>query len=333
MLSFLNISAEMSVTLLLIIFVASLFILVKGGDFLLEGAERTGRFFKLPNFVIGALIIGVGTSLPELASSLFAVFDTESVSIVASNAIGSNIANILLVAGLSSIVGGVIVSVKDLVKLEIPLLVISTSLFIFVAYDGIINLMESIIIAAAFIIYLFYLLNHDKYEDKKDNKKEEKGEVVKKITTEPFYIIGGGIALATGAYYLIETVVSLAEKFDIAPGVIGLSAVAIGTSLPEIIVSVKAVLRGKTDLAFGNIFGSNVFNMLMIVGVSGIVGPIFANNNLILDEQTLKTALPFLALTTLIFYVSAIAKRIYIWEGLMYILFYLLFSLKIFGVI
>jgi len=193
--------------------------------------------------------------------------------------------------------------------------------------------MESIIIAAAFIIYLFYLLNHDKYEDKKDNKKEEKGEVVKKITTEPFYIIGGGIALATGAYYLIETVVSLAEKFDIAPGVIGLSAVAIGTSLPEIIVSVKAVLRGKTDLAFGNIFGSNVFNMLMIVGVSGIVGPIFANNNLILDEQTLKTALPFLALTTLIFYVSAIAKRIYIWEGLMYILFYLLFSLKIFGVI
>ncbi|MCK5588913.1 MAG: calcium/sodium antiporter [Candidatus Pacebacteria bacterium] len=335
----LTITSNMSTLVLLLIFVIALFILIKGGDYLLEGAERVGNYFKLPYFVIGALIVGIGTSLPELASSLFAVFNINSVTIVASNAIGSNIANILLVAGLSATVGGVIISTKELVRLEIPLLVLSTSLFIFVAYDGIINIMESFIIAIAFIIYLSYLLNHDKYEEKEmkvkqnileDYNKEKK---ISKITTEPYYILGGGIGLAVGAYYLIGVVIALSEKFDIAPGIIGLSAVALGTSLPEIVVSVKAVLRGKMDLAFGNVFGSNVFNMLMIVGITGVVGPIFAGNELSLDGQTLKIALPFLALTTVIFYVSAMSKRIYIWEGLMYILFYILFSLKIFGLV
>ena len=117
------------------------------------------------------------------------------------------------------------------------------------------------------------------------------------------------------------------EIFNISPGVISISAIAVGTSLPEILVSVKAVMRGQTDMAFGNVFGSNVFNMLMIVGTVGI----FAE--LSLDERTLLIGLPMLAVSTITFIIASMAMRIYIWEGLMFLVFYLFFMLKIFGII
>ncbi len=315
-----EITAQLSIFVLIIIFLISLGGLIKGSDFLLEGAERIGKYFKLPAFVIGALIIGVGTSLPELASSFAAAFAGQT-SLVAANAVGSNIANILIVVGLSAIVGGVIVSTKELIKLEIPLLIISTSLFIFVAYDGSINFFESFIMFVAFIIYVIYLLNHDKYTtqaEKNSEKKEiehtefeiknkKKEEAVNKIgSKEIILLVGGSILLALGANYLIDSVIAISEKYEIAADVVALSAVALGTSLPEILVSVKAVLRGKTDLAFGNVFGSNVFNMLMITGVVGLF------YKLEVDEITLSIGIPFLAITTLIFYVSAMSKRIYI---------------------
>jgi len=324
-----EITASMSIILLSIIFVASLFSLVKGADYLLEGAEQVGRYFKLPSFVIGALIVGIGTSLPELASSIFAAIDGKTEFITA-NVIGSNIANILLVAGLSSVVGKIITTNKNLIRLEIPLLVISTSLFLFVAYDGIINFWEALIIFFAFVVYVVYLLNADRYSteaEKKESKEDEdENEEVKKIgLKELFLLIGGGIMLAFGADYLVDSVKAISEKMNIAISVISVLAVAVGTSLPEILVSVKAVLKGKTDLAFGNIFGSNVFNILMLTGLIGLF------KDIEVSEIMVNIGLPFLAITTLIFYVSATAKKIYIWEGLMFLAFYALFVLKIIG--
>ncbi len=323
-----EITAEMSYFILTIIFILSLASLVKGADFLLEGAERVGKFFKLPAFVIGALIVGVGTSLPELASSIFAALDGKTEFITA-NVIGSNIANILLVAGLASVVGKIIHTNKNLIRLEIPLLVISTSLFLFVSYDGIINFSEALIILFAFIVYVIYLLNADRYtteDDKVEQKKEEKYEPVKKIGFQEFlFLAGGGIMLALGADYLVESVKAFSEKMNVGISVISVLAVAVGTSLPEILVSVKAVLKGKTDLAFGNIFGSNVFNILMLTGLIGVF------TDIQVSESMIKIGLPFLAITTLIFYVSATAKRIYIWEGLMFLAFYSLFVLKVIG--
>jgi cation:H+ antiporter len=312
-----EITSEMSLLILGIIFLVSLIALVKGANYLLDGAERIGKYFKLPAFVIGALIVGVGTSLPELAFSGFAVFKGET-SIVASNVIGSNIANILLVVGLASIIGRVIYTAKNLLKLEIPLLVISTSLFLFVSFDGLITFIEALVMLFAFFVYVFYLLNTDKYQTKEDLKelKEEKEneknnlekeEEIKKIgLKEIALLLVGIILLATGANFLVDSVLAGSEKFNIAPSVVSVLAIAIGTSLPEILVSVKAVLKGKTDLAFGNVFGSNVFNILMLTGILGLF------SDLVVDENMLKIGLPFLAVTTIIFYVSAMAKRIYI---------------------
>jgi cation:H+ antiporter len=182
-----TITTEMSILTLIIIFFVALVALVKGADYLLEGAERVGKYFKLPSFVIGALIVGIGTSLPELATSSFAV-SAGVTDIVAANVIGSNIANILLVAGLAAIVGKIIHTNKNLIRLEIPLLVISTSLFLFVAYDGVIDFVEAVVVLFAFIIYLTYLLNADRYktaDDKEEQRlariEEEKIEEVKEI--------------------------------------------------------------------------------------------------------------------------------------------------------
>jgi len=304
------------------VFIISLAALVKGADFLLGSAERIGKYFKLPAFVIGALIVGIGTSLPELASSIAAVFSGEA-EIVAANAVGSNIANILLVAGLSAIVGRQIVSTKNLVNIEISLLMLSTVLFLGVAYDGIITQIEALLVAAAFVVYFSYLLFH-----REDEEIQAEGEPVDKITFRDYaFLVLGSALLGVGATYLIESVIALSVLFDISPGVISISAIALGTSLPEILVSVKAVMRGQTDLAFGNVFGSNVFNMLMIVGTIGIFTP------LPVDEKTLLIGLPMLAVATLTFIIATLSMRIYMWEGFMFLVLYLFFMLKIFGLI
>jgi len=296
----------------LLVFATSMFALVKGADYLIQGAEKIGRYFNLPSFVIGALIVGIGTSLPEVASSFAAIFAGQT-DIVVSNAVGSNIANILLVAGLAAVVGRKIVSTKDLVDIEVPLLVASSALFLGTVYDGVVTTLEAAILFLGFLVYISYLLLHPD----ESSVSEEKASNTKK---------GGGIALVAGAKYLIESVIVIAESFGIPTGVVAISAIAVGTSLPEIIVSVTAVLKGKTDLAFGNVFGSNVFNVLLMVGLVGLF------ENLTVDNATYIIGLPVFIAVTVMFTISAMSKRIYIWEGMMFLVFYLFFMVQLFGV-
>ena len=313
----------MSISLAIVVFFVSLVSLIKGADFLIKGAEQIGRYFKLPAFVIGALIVGVGTSLPEVASS-FAAIIQKTPEIVVSNAVGSNVANILLVVGLAAVVGRRIVSTKNLIDIEAPLLVASSALFLGTVYDGVVTTPEAALLFAGFLAYLTYLLIHpDESAVSQSSRKEKK---VTRVTLQDFaFLVGGGIMLVLGAHYLIESVIVLAIALGVSAGVIAISAVAVGTSLPEIIVSVTAVVRGKIDLAFGNVFGSNVFNVLLMVGLVGLF------SNLPIDEKTLMVGLPVFATVTIMFVVSVMSKQVYIWEGLMFLIFYLFFIMKIFG--
>jgi cation:H+ antiporter len=311
-----------TIAIALPVFVISLFALVKGADFLIKGAERIGRYFGLPSFVIGALIVGIGTSLPELASS-FAAIIGGSPEIVVSNAVGSNVANILLVAGLAAIIGRQIVTTKNLLDIEVPLLLASSVLFLGTAMDGVISQLEASLLFAGFVAYITYLLIHPDDSQVDEDHEEKKVEELRIID---FVMLGGGgIAMVLGANYLIQSVQVIAISLGISEGVVAISAVAIGTSLPEIIVSVTAVFRGKTDLAFGNVFGSNVFNVLMMLGLVGLF------TELPIDTQTYKIGLPIFAAVTIMFVISAMSKRIYIWEGLMFLIVYIFFILKIFG--
>lgn len=328
------------ITFWIIVFVVSLVVLVKGADWLLGSAENIGIHFGLSPFVIGVLITGVGTSLPELASSIAAVFQGAS-EIVVANAIGSNVANVLLVIGVSAVVGRRLVIAKDLIDLELPLLAISTVLFLGVVYDGIVGRFEAIFLVVAYTIYLIYtVLNKGSMDENfvgtierqtEEMIQEYKNKFLYKfikpivLLKDYIFLVLGVVALSLGAKYLIDSVIELSSIFGVATSVISITAVALGTSLPELLVSIKAVLKKKYEVSIGNILGSNAFNALMVVGLPGVVAP------LMLDVKTFYVGVPFMALVTLLFVISGISRRIHNWEGMMYLVLYLFFIMKLFA--
>ncbi len=304
------------------IFIVSLIVLVKGADWLLASAEKIGLWAGLSPFVVGVVIVGLGTSFPELVSSVVAVFQNAP-EIVVANALGSNVANILLVVGASAVIGGRMSIKKNLIDIELPLLITSTALFLGVVWDGIVTLPEAILLLIGYGIYLLYSFKH---KDEEESIEEE--EDIARPSIRPkdiIFLIVGVVCLIVGAQYLIKSIIKISEIVNIATGIISITAVALGTSLPELLVSIKAARRGNTDVALGNIFGSNIFNILMVVGIPALF------SRLPLDTPTLAIGVPALAAVTAVFVISGISRRIYIWEGGFYLLIYVLFIGKLFG--
>lgn len=315
----------MEIIFWIVVFIISLLILIKGADYLIQSAEKLGVYLGFSPFVVGALIVGVGTSLPELSSGIAAVFKGAT-EIVVANAIGSNITNILLIVGILAMATRKIVITKDLMQSELLLFVVSTSLFLGIVIDGIITTIESVLLFTSYLIYLFYSLFGSKHITTSAQEKEKELPKKVKMETRVFFMLAAGIfGLILGAKYLVDAVVALAGIFDVSPGLISITVVALGTSLPELTVSLKAIRNGKTELAVGNIFGSNAFNILMAVSIPGLF------STLLLDVQTFKVGVPVLAVASFIFFVFGISKRIYRWGGMMFIVFYIFFILKLLG--
>lgn len=311
----------MELATLIGIFIFSLVALVKGADWVLDGAKKMGLAFGIPPFVVGVLIVGFGTSAPELVSSIAGMLQGAT-EIPVANATGSNIANVLLVVGAAAIAArGTLAATRNLIDLELPLLVLVTLFFYGTAFDGVITFYESLFLLAGFVVYILYSLFHrDGTESLSPLEKKPKVTLLDVVM-----LIVGFVLLVGGASYLIDSVIGLSEMIGISVGVITILAVAIGTSLPELIVSVKAALSGHAELAIGNVFGSNIFNLLMVVGVSGLFGVQQ------LDVATTTIALPALLAVTLFFVISGISKKIHVWEGAFYLLAYALFTAKLFG--
>lgn len=313
----------------IIIFVASTAVLIKGADWLLRSSERIGLAVGFSPIIVGIVIVGAGTSFPELISSIIAAVRGVS-DLAAANAIGSNIANILLVAGIGAIVGKQLVVKKNIIDLDLPLLAISTVIFGTIVWDREITVIEGVFLIAGYVLYLLYTIV---YKDDEDVKPEEaipgaSPEELKKsrVTWRDVSLLGAGIiGLSLGANYLVESVIHLSATLNIATGVIAATAVAVGTSMPEIIVSAKSAMQKNGEIALGNILGSNIFNMFVVVGVPAFFG------TLTVDPQTFAIGIPFLGLTTLLLIISGISRRIHLWEGTMFLLLYVLFAGKIFG--
>lgn len=320
------------------VFVVALWALVKGADWFLVAAERIGLRLGMTPFAIGVVITGVGTSLPELASSIAAVVQGVP-EIVAANVVGSNVANMLLIIGVAVTIGRKAVIGKDLIDLELPLLAISAVLFLGAAYDSMITPLEAVLLLLAYGVYFVYAISH------KEEIESHVEEAVERITEEAWVrrfkngflkewaarrdyaiLIIGAALLIGGAKYVIDAVLVIAQYFHVGVGVITITAVAVGTSLPELVVSVKAALEKKFDISVGNILGSNIFNALVIIGLPGMF------TALPLDTVTYTVGLPFMAFATLLFIFSGISRNLYNWEGLMFILLYALFVLKLLGI-
>lgn len=298
----------------LAIFAVSLFALLKASDFFVEAAEKIGLSLGIPPFIIGVTIVAFGTSLPELISSIEAVLMGDS-KIVIGNVVGSNIANIALVLGLVAVVGKQVKVNEHIMNVDIPILVTSAFLLCFVVYDQHVSIFEAIILLVALVIFLVYSLNND------DGEETEKIAISWKSYA---MLLVAGIAIKFSAEYTIKSVIELSKLLNIGSDVIAASVVALGTSLPEVFVSLAAIKKGKTDMAVGNILGSNIFNTYAVMSIPAFIG------TLVIPENILHFALPFMLALTIVFAVMCISKKISRWEGMMLLLFYILFMVELF---
>lgn len=307
----------------ILIFIASVLVLVKGADVFLGSAEKIGLAAGLSPFVVGVVIVGAGTSFPELISSLVAVLKGVP-EIVVANAVGSNIANILLIIGVSSIFAKSIKSKTNLTNLELPIMAITSIIFLATVWDGNIKKVESFILLLTFLVFVTYSIFNKPSDKPKEPVKETNRP---KISVKDIALLGLGLAgLVFGSKYLIESVIDISTVLNLAPAAVSVVAVALGTSLPELLVSIKAAMKGSTDVALGNVFGSNAFNILMVIGIPGLF------SSLPVDVVTMTIAIPAFIAVTLIFIISCFSNMIHKWEGFMYLILYLIFIGKVFSI-
>lgn len=303
------------------ILIGALYVLVRGADLFVEGAKRIGAYFGMSSFAIGVLIVGLGTSLPELASSLAAVL-AGSTEIVIANALGSNITNILLIVGILAAIGGPVVINKDLLKTELPIFVIATIHFILSVYDGVIDRIEALLLVGTLTAYLWYLFSPSNAA-KEQMKTDINGQKNRLDTKDVVFVVLGIIAVLLGAHYTVQMAVNIATGLAVPLGLVSIGAIAIGTSLPELFVSLRAIKNNEVDLAIGNIFGSNAFNILLVVGLPGLLAPLVAG------EVVMELGVAVLIAASLILFVNGLARQIQKWEGVMMILFFVFFLLKL----
>jgi cation:H+ antiporter len=314
----------------ILLFAVALFFLIKSADYLVKYSEKLGLSLGVPSFIIGITIISAGTSLPELATSLFSIFKGEP-AVVAGNVIGSNIANILLVVGVATVIARKIEIKRSLIRLDLPLLVGASSILVLTVLDGKFTFIEGVVSILGFVIYLIYSLT----EQKKPLEEKEKG-LIKTLKGEqrpPFkwtyilWIVISAIALYFSANFTIDAVIAMGAILNLDTSIIAITAIAVGTSLPELIVSVTAAKKGKFDIALGNVLGSNIFNGFIIMGVSGVI------TDLPIQPAVLNIGVPFLIIATIFLSFSGIERKFYNWEGALYLILYFLFIGQLFNFI
>ncbi len=308
--------------LLLAIFIISLAVLLKSSELFTTNAEKIGLSFGLPRFIIGVTIVAIGTSLPELISSALAVLKGSS-EIVAGNVIGSNITNIFLILGVAALLSKRIKISYEIIRIDLPFLVGSAFLLFFIIFDGTVTIFEGLVAILGMSIYLIYTVTTEKQHEE-EHKHDELCDIKENsLLKEWILLIASGIGIYFGAEYTINSIIELSQTLNIGTDIIAMTAVALGTSLPELMVTIDAVRRGKPEITIGNILGSNIFNAFAVIGIPTILG------NLTISEETLNFGAPFMLGGTLLYFFITQDKEITKWEGSILILFYIFFLVKI----
>lgn len=304
----------------------SLAVLLKASDWFTTAAERIGYGFGLPGFLVGVTIVATGTSLPELVSSVLAVLRGAS-EIVAGNVVGSNIANLLLILGLSAILGGHFRVRYELINVDLPFLAGSAFFLALVLWSGEVSRAEGALCLSGFGLYLWYALarqppaagEHDAHE-------RELARDPRWLRSSLVLLVCAGL-IYLGADWTVRAVIELAGLLEIGAEVIAASAVALGTSLPEVAVTITAARRGRPELAIGNVLGSNVFNAFAVTGTSALVGP------LLVPDSLLAFAVPLMVIATLLGFFMIMEKEMTKWEGWLLFLFYVFFLGTLFNLL
>ncbi len=279
--------------------VIGLVVLVWSADRFVDGAVGVAQFLGMSTFLIGMLVVGFGTSAPEMVVSILsALNDTPQLAL--GNAYGSNIANIALILGATALVAPVVVK-KQAMLWDIPILVLMTVLTVLLLKDGNVSFADGAVLLVAFVaLTLFNILMGLK--EKRNHEKESSEESVPvkvSIGKSVLWLLVGISLLIVSSRLLVWGAVNIAQSLGVSDLLIGLTIVAVGTSLPELASSIAAARRGENDLAVGNVIGSNAFNTLVVVGIAAVIAPIGST-----DPEVLNRDLPIMsALTLLLFFI------------------------------
>lgn len=301
----------LSITILIL----SVVLLYYGAEWLVKGASRLALSLGVKPLIVGLTIVSFGTSSPELLSSLVAVFGHGSGSIAVGNVIGSNVFNIGWILGLSALLTPLAIH-SDLIRREAPINIAVTGLLLFLMWDGVLSQFDGLLLFACFVAYLVLQTYHARKSqataDLYTQELEEEVSAKAKAShlNSVALIIIGIIGLALGAHWLVGEAVAIARVVGISERVIGLTIIAMGTSLPELATSVVAALKKETDIAVGNIIGSNIFNILLVVGAVASLKPLSFDLALIHFDAWF-----LLGLTVVMMVLIMTQRKLVRWEG------------------
>ena len=277
--------------------------LVKGADWFVDGSSAVARRFGIPQLVIGLTIVAMGTSAPEAAVSITAAIQGNA-EITIGNIVGSNILNILIILGLSSLICNLAVA-KSTIRIENPFMIGVTLVLLAQGLDGTISLLDAVILLLLFAVYLGYL-----FWMAKNGHEEVEEEAKQRSLLMDLGFTAVGLALIVfGSDVTVDAATALAKIFGVSERFIGLTIVALGTSLPELFTSVAAARKGNADIAIGNIVGSNIFNILFVVGLSGLIIPVPFIEGFVIDTWVAVAAAALLSVF------CAVKGKLVRWNG------------------
>lgn len=305
-------------------------LLIKGADFFVDGSSSVAKLLKVPTIIIGLTVVAFGTSMPEMSVSVTAALRGSN-DLAVSNVIGSNIFNLLVVLGCCALVNPVQAK-WSLLKKEFPFSIFITVILLLLVSDFsiskvlrgnetfVLGRLGGILMLILFVVFVYSTVKSALAA--RHEQIEEEYEMMTPLKSA-LYIIGGLIGIVWGGDLVVDSACSIAETFGLSQTFIGLTIVALGTSLPELVTSMVAAGKGENDLAVGNVVGSNIFNILLILGVSGTITPIVLDVTAVYDSLILIVA-------SIIVYVAALSKReIKRTEGMLFLLAYLVFFVYI----
>ena len=310
----------------IVYFIIGLVFLIIGAEALVRGASRLASYIGISPLVVGLTVVAFGTSSPELAVSIKAAFSDQA-NIALGNVVGSNIFNVLFILGISAIIIPLQVSQK-LVRFDVPLMVVVSIVLLLLALDGMLSRIDGILLFAGLLAYIWFLISQSRKENKqiKEEYNNEFGiaEHAKRAWAQNLaFIVVGLVLLVIGSRWLVESAVAFAQYMGVSELVVGLTIVAAGTSLPEVVTSIIAAIRGERDIAVGNVVGSNLFNIMGVLGLSSIIAPsgIAVTSGLVSLDIPLMIVVAFACLP--IFFTGGVISR---QEGVLFLGYYIAYT-------
>nr|WP_234462150.1 calcium/sodium antiporter [Stutzerimonas stutzeri] len=309
--------------------IAGLVLLVAGAEVLVRGAAKLAAQFGISPLVIGLTVVAFGTSAPETAVSVQAALNGSG-DIAIGNVVGSNIANVLLILGVTALVAPLVVS-RQLIRLDVPIMIGASLVTFGLAWDGELSRIDGALLFAAVVAYTLFLIISSRREKAAEADDEFAKEFGLHEPAKPHaglinagLVIAGLVLLVVGSNFLVEGAVALARALGLSELVIGLTVIAVGTSLPELATSIMAAFRGERDIAVGNIVGSNIFNLLAVLGLASLVSPlpIGVSSSALAFDFPVMIAVAVACLP--IFFAGYCIKR---WEGALFVAYYVAYTL------